>query len=393
MSAPAAVPSFVQPHAQRMPCRTASLLRWPLIAALIVLMGTPQLSRAQSSSALSSTSSSTPAVQVYTGSGEPASVGDVVAASDTVSVVFVGEVHNDPGAHALQDTLFAALAARHAAADSAAPSRPLALSLEMLERDVQPVVDEYLSGRISERHFVTASRMWDRYRSAYRPLVQRAKEQGFPILAANAPRRYVSRVASAGRGSLDSLSSWAKQWIAPLPYPGPSEAYRAKWSERMREAMPPGHGGSPHGASSTGSSADTTASTPDDTTQAQTHASPNASPHGSPHGAAMQARMQSMLQAQALWDATMAYTIAEHLLRRPDALVLHVTGSFHVSEGTGTPEALRHYRPDARMLTVVVEPTADPTQFDESEHRGLGDFVVLTPDGSGSESGSEASGE
>ena len=107
----------------------------------------------------------------------------------------------------------------------------------------------------------------------------------------------------------------------------------------------------------------------------------------------MQARMQSMLQAQALWDATMAYTIAEHLLRRPEALILHVTGSFHVSEGTGTPEALRHYRPDARMLTVVVEPTADPTQFDEVEHRGLGDFVVLTPDGSRSESESEASGE
>lgn len=359
-----------------------------LVASLVVLIATAHPARAQSDAP-----TSPPSYQLYTGSGEPASLADVVAASDTVSVVFVGEVHSDPGVHALQDTLFAALAARHAAADSAAPSRPLALSLEMLERDVQPVVDEYLSGRISERHFVTASRMWDRYRSAYRPLVQRAKERGFPVLAANAPRRYVSRVASAGRGSLDSLSSWAKQWIAPLPYPGPSEAYRAKWRDRMRQAMPPGHGGSPHGASSTGSSADTTTSAPDDTTQAQPHVSPNASPHGSPHGAAMQARMQSMLQAQALWDATMAYTIAEHLLRRPEALVLHVTGSFHVSEGTGTPEALRHYRPDARMLTVVVEPTADPTQFDESEHRGLGDFVVLTPDGSGSESESEASGE
>jgi len=389
MSAFAAIPSFVQQYPRRMARRTASLLRWTLIAALIALIGPTQLSWAQSSS----TPSGTPAFQVYTGSGEPASLGDVVAASDTVSVVFVGEVHSDPGAHALQDTLFAALAVRHAAADSAASSRPLALSLEMLERDVQPVVDEYLSGRISERHFVTASRMWDRYRSAYRPLVQRAKENGLPVLAANAPRRYVSRVASAGRESLDSLSAWARQWIAPLPYPGPSEAYRAKWTERMREAMPPGHGGSPHGASSNGPSTDTTTPVPDDTTQAQPHGSPHASPHGSPHGAAMQARMQSMLQAQALWDATMAYTIAKHLLRRPEALVLHVTGSFHVSEGTGTPEALRHYRPDARMLTVVVEPTADPTQFDEGEHRGRGDFVVLTPDGSRSERESEASGE
>lgn len=85
-----------------------------------------------------------------------------------------------------------------------------------------------------------------------------------------------------------------------------------------------------------------------------------------------------MLQAQALWDATMAYTLAEHLTRRPSTLVLHVTGAFHVSRGTGTPEALRHYRPSARILVVLVRPTDDPSSFDRSEHAGLGDFVVLT---------------
>ena len=86
-----------------------------------------------------------------------------------------------------------------------------------------------------------------------------------------------------------------------------------------------------------------------------------------------------MLQAQALWDATMGYTIAQHLTRHPDALVLHVTGSFHVSQDTGTPEMLRHYRPGTRSLVIVVRPTASPSTFTD-EYRGIGDFVVLTPE-------------
>jgi hypothetical protein len=95
-----------------------------------------------------------------------------------------------------------------------------------------------------------------------------------------------------------------------------------------------------------------------------------------PHGGVM--TMDTMLQAQALWDATMAYTLAEHLLRAPDALVLHLTGGFHMTRDTGTPDALRHYRPSLAQLTVATEPVADVTAFDADAHAGLGDFVILT---------------
>jgi len=85
-----------------------------------------------------------------------------------------------------------------------------------------------------------------------------------------------------------------------------------------------------------------------------------------------------MLQAQSLWDAAMAHAIARHLLDHPGSLVMHVTGGFHVSEGTGTPEALRHYRPGTRMQVVMIRPVADPSAFDDGEHAGIGDFVILT---------------
>ena len=297
---------------------------------------------------------------IYTGQGEPAALRDITDAMASVDVVFIGEVHNDPTAHALQRDLLTAAHRQHEHSDSTL-GRPVTLSLEMFERDVQPVLDEYLAGLITEEHFRASSRPWSNYAEAYRPLVEYAKANGLAVLAANAPRRYVNRVSRLGVAALDRLPGTAMQWLPPLPPPPPSEAYRAKWNALMRSAM------APHGA-------DTTSSphgTPPDSSSGEADA---AASHGARHGA----MMQNMLRAQALWDATMAHTIARHLMNTPDALVLHVTGGFHVSEGTGTPEQLAHYRPSARPLIVSIRPVDDVTAFDPDEHAQMGDFVILT---------------
>jgi uncharacterized iron-regulated protein len=91
----------------------------------------------------------------------------------------------------------------------------------------------------------------------------------------------------------------------------------------------------------------------------------------------MHGMMENMLQAQALWDATMAYSIAEHLMRHPGSRVVHMVGGFHSETGTGTPEHLAAYRPGTRTLILSVQPVADITAFDPEEHAGLGDFVIL----------------
>jgi len=105
--------------------------------------------------------------------------------------------------------------------------------------------------------------------------------------------------------------------------------------------------------------------TPDESSD---HAAPAAQPQ---HGGG------SMLDAQSLWDATMAWSIADHMTRRPGAKVAHFVGGFHVEAGTGTPEHLSQYRPGTRMLIISVQSVDDPTTFDPDEHTGLGDFVVL----------------
>ena len=51
-------------------------------------------------------------------------------------------------------------------------------------------------------------------------------EIDIPVLAANAPRRYVNRVSRLGPESLEALSGAAESWLPPLPYPPASPEYR-----------------------------------------------------------------------------------------------------------------------------------------------------------------------
>lgn len=276
--------------------------------------------------------------------GVEADLSEIVEASHDVDVVFVGERHGDPAVHRFQYLLLHALLQEYAG-----EGRMLVLSLEMFERDVQGVLDEYLDGLISEEQFLAAARPWTNYQRDYRPLVERARAEGVAVVAANAPRRYVNRVSRLGADSLDDLPEAALEHLPPLPFPGPSDAYRAEWDERMAALAHGDHGG--HG----------------------THVS------------------DAALEAQALWDAAMAHSIhrvltdatAEVDAGTQGPLVLHLTGSFHVENRTGTPEALRHYRPDVRDLVITSRAVEDPRDLgtavavDRADQ--LADFILLTP--------------
>jgi uncharacterized iron-regulated protein len=268
---------------------------------------------------------------VYTARGEPVSLNDVLNAAAASAVVFLGESHNDRVGHALQHEIFSRLLAL------AGPAEPgeggLVLSLEMFERDVQYIVDEYLSGLITADQFRRSSRPWPHYEEDYSPVVEAAREAGVPVLAANAPRRYVNLVGREGPTALSGLSAEALRHLPPLPFAGPSDAYVAE----LRGVM--------------GS-------------------------HGNGAGEVSPAMTNGLL-AQALWDATMAYSIAETLLRRPGARVVHLVGSFHVRNGTGIPEHLERYLPGTRQLTIFIDPVEDIAAFPETA-AGAGDYVILT---------------
>lgn len=261
--------------------------------------------------------------KVFDGNGTASNIDAIIASADKNDVIFLGEEHDDPTGHSLETEIFKRLVEKYEG------KRKVILSLEMFERDVQTVVDEYLSGLISEQHFLASSRPWPRYKTDYRSLVELAKEHSLDVVAANAPRRYVNMVSRLGRDSLTKLSPEAKRWLAPLPYPEPSKAYSQKFNELM--------GGSPESIN-------------------------NANP---------------ILYSQALWDATMADSVRKALDASPGALVVHLNGGFHTESRLGTFEQLIGYRPKTKGIVVTMKSVSDISSFN-ADMKGLGDFIILT---------------
>jgi len=310
--------------------------------------------------------------RIFTSDGEPTSMQDITRAMAHVDAVLVGETHTDPVGHWIQVELLRQALVTTRVEEQSAAFRPVALSLEMFERDVQGIVDEYLEDLITEDQFRISARPWEYYDADYRPMVELAKQAGIPVIAANAPRRYVNRVTRLGRDALNDLPPRAHSSLPPLPYPQPSAAYREEWLALMAE-MP----------------MERQCEVPATEVEEVGHAAVNPPemkrpahpPVESPAAEApshMAAFMENGLQAQTLWDATMAYAITTFLTLNPGGLVLHMVGGFHVENHTGIPEQLEHYRPGTRSLVISMEMADDFRSFDPAEHAGLGDFVILT---------------
>jgi uncharacterized iron-regulated protein len=280
--------------------------------------------------------------RIYTATGAPATLDDLVAAMREADVVILGEQHDDATTHALQLQLFQA---------ATEFEQPTALALEMFETDVQPVLDEYLAGLVRERDFLAAARPWGNYLTDYRPLVEHAREQGLPVIAANAPQRYVSRVSRLGPASLADLDAGAHATLPPDVAPA-SDALAAEFNALMSGMM--GHG-----------SSDT-----DSTTSAA----------GAVHGSAP--GLANLLAAQNLRDASMGRTIATFLDTHPGYRVVHLNGTFHSEGGLGVPEHLARYRPGTRTLVVTARPDDDFPALDPEAFRGTdgGFLIVVDPD-------------
>ena len=125
--------------------------------------------------------------------------------------VCVGEQHTNPHAHWAQLAVWKELVARGKTA-----GRPMALGLEMVQRPLQGVLDDYASGKIDEPTFLSRSAWDDRWGydfALYRPVFELARAEGLPILALNA-RQEITR--AVGRKGLASLSPAERKEVPEL---------------------------------------------------------------------------------------------------------------------------------------------------------------------------------
>ncbi len=249
------------------------------------------------------------------------------------NVVFVGEEHDHKQGHQLELTILQGLYAKNTKE---------AFGLEMFERDVQPVVDEFLSDFISESSFLAASRPWPNYKTDYAPLMNFCKEKHIPVVASNAPRRYVSIVSRKGPDALQALPKASKANLAALPY---SLEIPDGYNKQLDGVFEGPHGGA------------------------------NQMP-GMP-------TIDNMKKSQMLWDVTMADSIAR-FVRKSHRPLVHINGAMHSDSGFGAADRLHRQSPGLKIMRVTIRPSATYPTPPSDLAADIADFVIVTPTQKGS---------
>ena len=250
--------------------------------------------------------------QLFDKNGKKTTYKKLLNSSLKNDVVLFGEYHNNSVVHWLQLELTKDLAEK----------TNLVLGAEMLEADNQTQVNQYLKGEITQKGLDTLARLWNNYKTDYKPLVDLAKEKNFDFIATNVPRRYASLVFKKDLVALDSLSLQEKSWIAPLPMefdvnlPG----YKS-----MME-MQGGHAG------------------------------------------------DKMPKAQAIKDATMAYFINKN--RKENSVFIHYNGTYHSDNYEGISWYLKKYNAQTNILTIATVEQKDISKL-EKENYTKADFILV----------------
>jgi Uncharacterized iron-regulated protein len=260
-----------------------------------------------------------PAFKIFTGEGKKADYGDIVKEASKSDVVFFGELHDNPIAHWLELEITKDL--------FALKGKDLVLSAEMFERDNQLIINEYFTGLIKESSFEGEARLWNNYKTDYKPLLDFARTNNLMLIASNIPRHYASMVSAGGFEALQKVSPEGLAYIAPLPIEYDPELPCYKDMLTMT--------GGPMG-----------------------HASEN------------------LPKAQAIKDATMANSIVK--VWQPGETIIHFNGSYHSDRYMGILWYLNKNHPGLKTTTITCILQDDIDKLGD-EGKGLADFVIVIP--------------
>lgn len=274
-----------------------------------------------------------PVMRVYdTRAGKDITFDAMIAAASEADIVFFGEQHDDPVTHTAEMAVFAALSNKR---------EKVLLSLEMFERDVQPLLDDYLTGRTNEKDFLAGSRPWDRYATDYRPVLEHARLNRWPVIAANIPRPIASSIARNGLAHLDTIARTQRAFAAQENQCAFSGDYYQKFVEVMG-------GGAQHAA------------TPGDS-------------------AAARATLNRYYEAQCVKDEAMGESIIRAWERSgKGTILLHVNGAFHSDYRLGTVERVVRRKSDAKIVVITGVPVPDPVKGNPAEHADKADYLIFT---------------
>jgi len=225
--------------------------------------------------------------QWYTPAGErTAAIAQPTLLKDLAEkrVVLLGEHHDDADHHRWQLQVIAALHAQQ-------PN--LVIGMEMLPRRVQPVLDQWVAGRLTESELLTRTdwaRVWGFEPGMYLPMLHFARLNRIPVVAVNVDRAVVSEIGSKG---LAAVPVERREGVGSPA--AAREAYRDRLDQVFKE-----------------------------------HAS----------GADRRTAFDRFVEAQLFWDRAFAEALAAAAKRPGEPLVVGILGSGHLANGDGVPHQL-----------------------------------------------------
>ena len=261
-----------------------------------------------------------PAYRLYNQSGKEVKYKKMLDDLKGADIIFFGELHDNPIAHWLQFELTRDLYDQK--------GQDLILAAEMFETDNQMIIDEFFKGDISESSFESEARLWNNYKTDYKPLLTFAKDSGLAFVASNIPRRYASLVFRNGFEGLEEISEAGRQFIHPLPIPYDPELKCYKDMLRM--------GG-----------------------MGESHVNEN------------------FPKAQAVKDATMAHSILTYW--QDGKQVIHFNGSYHSDNFQGIVWYIHHYHPEITVRTITSKLQIDIDSLEE-ENAGSANYILVIPE-------------
>jgi uncharacterized iron-regulated protein len=230
----------------------------------------------------------------------------------TKELIFVGEVHDNPEHHLIQVQILQALIAKTGQRD---------LAMEFFQHSDQPALDRYIQGETDEGVFLEEvgwKKGWGFDYSFYRPLMLLARQNGSRVLAINAPKDIVRKVARKG---LEGLDQSERDQIA-REIGLDNEGHRAYLREVYGQ---PGHGSLK--------------------------------------------QFEYFYEAQCVWEDTMAQNIADFLIKEEGKMIVF-TGNGHIVNKYGIPDRAVKRHP-VSMVTVM--PYA--IHGTETLEKGMADYV------------------
>ncbi len=240
-------------------------------------------------------------------------------------VIFFGEWHDDALLHQLEADILPLLDKK----------TDLAISMEMFERDVQSILNDFLDGKISEEDFLKKSRAWGNYPTDYKPIIEYAKKKKLDVLAANVPRRYAALVSKQGGDALNQLSEDEKPFVA-RELKVLDNQYKKQFMETMSSNM------------------------------------------GRKTAMGMGKMLDNIYAAQCIKDDTMAESIYDYLMQNPKKTVIHYNGDFHSESHLGTANKLHLLNPKLKIAVITPVIVADDAEIKyDPEAKDLGDYLIF----------------